>query len=248
LNFGNPKKPEMFWQFKEAVRGIGDACTELETPVTGGNVSFYNESPEGPIYPSPVIGMLGLIEDARLVVRGGFQHQGDQILLLGHTVGHIGGTEYLKVIHSVVAGDAPPIDLVEEKRLQEALLALCRAGLLQSAHDLSEGGIAVALAESCLFAREPGSMRGARINLEKGSRDDYMLFGEDQSRVLISVSPAALDEVQSVLTKFRVRSTRIGSVGGRDLVINDRIRVSVSEMGEVYESALEKRLGIEPGA
>ncbi|HEY6192058.1 MAG TPA: phosphoribosylformylglycinamidine synthase subunit PurL [Bacteroidota bacterium] len=248
LNFGNPKKPEMFWQFKEAVRGIGDACTALETPVTGGNVSFYNESPDGPIYPSPVIGMLGLIEDARLVVRGGFQHQGDQILLLGHTVGHIGGSEYLKVIHSLVAGDAPPIDLGEEKRLEEALLALCRAGLLQSAHDLSEGGIAIALAESCLFATDPGSMQGARINLERGSRDDYTLFGEDQSRVLISVAPAALDEVQSVLAKFRVKSTRVGSVGGPDLVINDRIRVSVSEMGEVYESALEKRLGIEAGA
>ncbi len=241
LNFGNPRKPEMFWQFKESVRGIGDACRALETPVTGGNVSFYNESPEGPIYPSPVIGMLGELEDVGDATSAGFRNEGDAIMILGKTFGHIGGSEYLRVIHGAVLGDAPPIDLFKEKNLQETLLLLIRRGLVRSAHDVSEGGIACALAECCLF----GSRMGARVELDRGGiRADYFLFGEDQSRIVISVERRFLETVNSILLEREVESRCIGNVSGEELSIKGLIRVSLDEIGEIYEGALEKRLGV----
>lgn len=247
LNFGNPKKPDMFWQFKEAVRGIAEACRVLETPVTGGNVSFYNENPQGSIYPSPVIGMLGVIEDARCVMGAGFRRKGELIMLMGLTSGHLGGSEYLKLIHGIAAGDSPPIDLAAEKRLQEATLSLIRKGLITSAHDLSEGGMAVALAECCLFSHDHGSMLGAQVRFEEGVRQDFILFGEDQSRIVVSFPAASEDEVRSLLAKYGVRSSVIGIVGGEELVINDLIRLRVEEMGEVHGGALERELGIEAG-
>jgi phosphoribosylformylglycinamidine synthase len=251
LNFGNPKKPEMFWQFKEAVRGIADACRAFETPVTGGNVSFYNESPDGPVYPTPVIGMLGLIDDLRKTLSAEFRLAGDLILLLGETAGHTGGSEYLKIIHGKVEGDAPPLDLRTEKRLQEALLALAGRELLHSAHDLSEGGLAVGLAECVIWSGEHGSTLGAEISLAgvgRGIRRDFRLFGEDQSRILISISPGSLGNVQSVLDRFGVSGHLIGSVGGSELRIDGDIRVSVEEMEGVYGGALERILGIEPAS
>jgi phosphoribosylformylglycinamidine synthase len=209
--------------------------------VTGGNVSFYNESPDGPIYPSPVIGMLGEMDDIGHTTSAGFKNEGDAILLLGKTSGHIGGSEYLKEIHGLVAGDAPPIDLFFEKNLQETILLLIREGLVVSAHDVSEGGVACALAECCLF----GSRLGARVELEPGGiRADYYLFGEDQSRIIISVDRRCLESVNNILQDRGLFSKFIGSVGGDELMIKGLIRVGVEEIGEIYEGALKELLGV----
>jgi phosphoribosylformylglycinamidine synthase len=247
LNFGNPRKPEMFWQFKESIRGIADACNALGTPVTGGNVSFYNESPTGPIYPTPVIGMLGEIEDAGRTISAGFKCEGDAIFLLGGGSGHLGGSEYLKVIHGVVAGDAPPIDMGMECRIEETLLSMHEKRLVRSAHDLSEGGLAIALAECCVFSGEHGRPLGACVLLERGLRPDQLLFGEDQSRILISVPRERVAEAQLFLSASGVHSKLIGIVGGSELVINDYVKVPVTEMGEAYSNTLARLIGVETG-
>ncbi|HEX7239602.1 MAG TPA: phosphoribosylformylglycinamidine synthase subunit PurL, partial [Longimicrobiaceae bacterium] len=148
LNFGNPLKPEVYHQMSEALRGIAEACRALETPVTGGNVSLYNENPRGAIYPTPTIGMVGIVEDLAHVTTSGFRAEGDDVVLLGRNTAELGGSEYLKTLHGRVAGDAPALDIAAEAALQRALLAAIRAGLVRSAHDPAEGGLAVALAES----------------------------------------------------------------------------------------------------
>src|SRR5688500_6083121 len=150
LNFGNPLKPEVYWQMQHAVRGMGDACRALETPVTGGNVSLYNENPRGAIFPTPTVGMVGVIDDVDQITVAGFQEEGDALLLLGRNTEELGGSEYLKVVHGIVAGDAPRLDLQAERTLQRGLLEAIRSGLVRSAHDCAEGGLAVALAE-CAF-------------------------------------------------------------------------------------------------
>ena len=186
LNFGNPKKPEMFWQFKEAVRGIGDACRALGTPVTGGNVSFYNESPSGAIFPTPVIGMLGELEDLNHLLLQGFKQEGDLILLLGDTRGHLGGSEYLKVILHRVEGDCPPLDLLAERNLQRAALSLIRKGLVRSAHDVSDGGIAISLAECCMDSIEGTRILGARVNLQS-ALPAHLALDEIRSQFLVEI-------------------------------------------------------------
>ncbi len=242
LNFGNPYKPEIYWQFKEAIRGIADACKALETPVTGGNVSFYNENPEGPIYPTPVIGMLGLIESLDHIMDASFKRSGDVIFLLGESHGHIGGSEYLSVLHGKVAGDAPELDLGKEIALQNAVLHLIRSREIASAHDLSDGGLAVALAESCIGSDASGELIGARIDLHISRRLDQELFGEDQSRVIVSVRPGQERSVEEVCRQNSVPCRKIGIVGGSHLEINGRITIAVEEMKLRYESSLEKRL------
>ncbi|MEK9135687.1 MAG: AIR synthase related protein, partial [Bacteroidota bacterium] len=163
LNFGNPYKPEVYWQFREAVRGMGDACRALGTPVTGGNVSFYNESPVTSVYPTPVVGMLGLITDLAHVTTANFKDNGDVIVLLGRLGGHVGGSEYLSMHHGIVGGDAPSLDIAYEISVQQACLRAIRTGIIKSAHDCSEGGLAVAITESCIAGGQ--RMRGARITL-----------------------------------------------------------------------------------
>jgi phosphoribosylformylglycinamidine synthase II len=179
LNFGNPYKPEVYWQFKEAVAGMGEACRAFDTPVTGGNVSFYNESPTASVYPTPVIGMLGVVDDLSHVTTGCFRDAGDRIVLLGETLGHLGGSEFLSLIHGLTMGDAPALDLKREKSVQEAALEAIKEGLVCSAHDCSEGGIAVALAECCITG--PRQI-GATVETGVTMRRDFALFGEDQSR------------------------------------------------------------------
>jgi phosphoribosylformylglycinamidine synthase len=175
LNFGNPLKAEVYHQLSEAVRGIGEACRVLETPVTGGNVSLYNENPRGAIYPTPTIGMVGLIDDLAHVTRSAFQEAGDAIVLLGRNSAEVGASEYLKEIHGLVAGDAPAIDLASERALQNALLEAIRGGLVRSAHDCSEGGLAVALVESAIGAEVP---LGVEVELDDALPDAALLFGE----------------------------------------------------------------------
>ncbi|HEY3133074.1 MAG TPA: phosphoribosylformylglycinamidine synthase subunit PurL [Gemmatimonadaceae bacterium] len=210
LNFGNPSRPEVFYQFKEAVAGMGEACRALGTPVTGGNVSLYNESPSGAVYPTPVIGMIGLIDDISRVTRSTFQHDADAILLLGEMGGELGGSEYLATIHGKVIGAPPGCDPAREKLVIDALLEAIASGVVSSAHDCSDGGIAVALAECCIADRECES--GAEVDLSGYSAfaDRAILFGETQGRIIVS-SPAP-DRVLAIAGTAGVPCVQIGRV------------------------------------
>ena len=199
LNFGNPTRPEVFFQFKEAVAGMGEACRTLGTPVTGGNVSLYNESPSGAVYPTPVIGMVGLIDDLSHITRATFQRDSAAILLLGDLGGELGGSEYLATIHGTVIGPPPRCDLEREKAVIEVLLEAIRSGAISSAHDCSDGGLAVALAECCIA--NPDRESGAEIDLSRYSDlpDRAILFGESQGRVVISsAAPARVLEIAAL--------------------------------------------------
>ena len=196
LNFGNPRRPEVYFQFREAVAGMAEACVALGTPVTGGNVSFYNESPTGAVYPTPVIGMIGLVESLEHVTRSEFTGDGDAIVLLGEPTAEIGASQYLSRIHGVVGGAPPRCDLDAEKRLVACLLDAIRHGLVSSAHDCAEGGLAVALAECCMMRRD--DMTGAEVDLARWSDlpRRALLFGEAQGRIIVSTSePARLLDV-----------------------------------------------------
>jgi len=210
LNFGNPTRPEVFYQFKEAVAGMGEACRALGTPVTGGNVSLYNESPSGAVYPTPVIGMVGLIDDLSHITRATFQHDGDAVLLLGEMGGELGGSEYLATIHGEVLGAPPRCNLALEKNVIDSLLEAIRAGAVSSAHDCSDGGLAIALAECCVADLECQS--GADIDLSAfGSISNRgVLFGETQGRIVISSS--APERVLEIAARAGVPCARIGTV------------------------------------
>lgn len=240
LNFGNPYKPEVFWQFKEAVAGMGEACRVLETPVTGGNVSFYNEDPSGAIYPTPVIGMIGLVERLSYATTECFKNRGDVIALLGPLPGDpgIGGSEYLSHIHGIVAGDAPKLNLVTEKSVQEACLEAIESGIVNSAHDISDGGMAVALAECCL---QSDGMLGASVRFGNFRvRTDFLLFGESQSRIILSISSMNVGRLQDIASAHSVPVNFIGEVEGDRLKIDDWVDLGVSEMRDCYKSTLGK--------
>jgi phosphoribosylformylglycinamidine synthase len=236
LNFGNPYKPEVYWQFKEAVAGIGEACRVFDTPVTGGNVSFYNESPTGPVYPTPVIGMLGLIEDIRKVVTMSFKNEGDAIILLGKNFGHVGGSEYLYVVHGLVTGDAPTIDLAYEKRLHTACLRMIGNEFLNSAHDCSDGGLAVAIAECTIR-----NSLGANIELSlNATRQDFGLFGEDQSRIIITCSQHHVSQILDIASDENVDATILGTVGGKRLKVNGRVDVECRRLAVAYMDSIQR--------
>lgn len=249
LNFGNPYKPEVYWVFKEAVGGMGDACRALGTPVTGGNVSFYNENPDSAVFPTPTIGMLGLVED--LDAHGttaDFKAEGDTIYLLTPASwqhhNDLGGSEYLASIHGKTAGDAPHFDLDEEAAVQAAMLALIRAGLVRSAHDVSDGGLAVCLAESVLFADD----LGADINLETDlARLDALLFGEAQSRIVFTAAADQAEAVQEMLHGKAVQAQPIGTVTGNGLHIRANgetlIQLAADALRAPYEEAIPARMG-----
>ncbi|GAT34290.1 phosphoribosylformylglycinamidine synthase [Terrimicrobium sacchariphilum] len=210
LNFGNPHKPENFLMLREAVEGLAEACREFNTPVTGGNVSLYNESPNGTIDPTPTVGMVGQIADIKHVTTQAFKAAGDVILLLGQLGDEIGGSHYLKVVHGQKAGLPPRLDYATEKALHNGVREIIRKGLVQSAHDLSEGGIAVAVAESSLSAKPA---LGASIDLgPTGLRPDVALFNESQSRIIVSVTSDNAAEAESVLKSLGVPVQRIGTV------------------------------------
>jgi phosphoribosylformylglycinamidine synthase len=214
LNFGNPMKPEVFWQFRRCVQGICEACNTFHTPVTGGNVSFYNESPAGAIDPTPTIGMLGLIDDPKHITTQWFKGVGDAVLLIGEIGDELGGSEYLKRIHGLKTGRAPRMDLVFAKRLSDFVLEIIRKGWVKSAHDCSEGGLAVALAECCMSNGE--AMVGASIDLGAfGERLDAALFGEAQSRVIVSCAPENVLRIAKTALPIIV----LGTTGGNELKI-----------------------------
>ena len=210
LNFGNPTRPEVFYQLKEAVAGMGEACRALGTPVTGGNVSLYNESPSGAVYPTPVIGMVGLIDDISHITRATFQQDGDAILLLGEIGGELGGSEYLATIHGQVLGPPPRCDVAREKVVIDVLLDAIRSGVVSSAHDCSDGGLAVALAECCIANIE--GQRGAEIDLSTWAQlpNRAILFGETQGRVVLS-SPAP-ERIIEIAATAGVPCVEIGRV------------------------------------
>ena len=221
LNFGNPEKPEVMGQFEQAVTGLAEACRTFGIPVTGGNVSFYNDTEGLSIHPTPVLGIVGLIDDIRKAVRPGFRAAGDAVVLIGENLEEVGGTEYLRIVHGLVAGAPPAVDLEQEKRNQECLLELIDAGLVRSAHDLSEGGLAVALAE-CAFKSE--GMTGCQIDLEDGLREDALLFGESQSRIVMTCRRASLGRVLELAAARGVPARAIGRVGGDAVAVSRKGR------------------------
>ena len=241
LNFGSPEKPEQFWQLEKAVDGIAEACRALGTPVVSGNVSLYNESPAGAIYPTPVIGMVGLVADLDHITTQAFKREGDVVFLLGETKAELGGSEFQKVVHGVVEGRPPSIDLAAEKKLHDALLAAIREGLVASAHDLSEGGLAVALAECCIT----GGI-GASIEWTTNLRADIALFSESQSRVVVGVSPDRADRFAARMVEAGVPCARIGVVGGQSLrvVVNGRTVVDapVERLERIWRGAIPERM------
>ncbi len=214
LNFGNPYDPEIFYQFAECVAGMGEACRIFETPVTGGNVSFYNEDPERAVYPTPVIGMVGIIDDISLITTVDFKDSGHDIYLIGEMKDEIGGSEYLKTIHDKVTGKIPGIDLETHKKTIDLLLNLIKSGLVQSAQDISDGGLAVALAECC-FANGIG----ATVTIDSDIRPDSLLFGETQSRVLFTSLPKHQTKVWQLFGRHGVPVQKIGETGGDSLKI-----------------------------
>jgi phosphoribosylformylglycinamidine synthase len=239
LNFGNPYDPEVYWQFSEAVGGITDACNVIETPVTGGNVSFYNESTEEAIYPTPVIGMLGFVEDVNDIMDSKFKSDGDLIWELGVNYGELGGSEYLQMQTGKAYGNAPKLDLSTEKALYDVVLELIKRKLIKSAHDIADGGIAVTLVES-LF----GTKLGAKIQLaDKGLRPDSILFGESQSRVVVSSSKEAKREIEKLARSHKIEANIIGeTTKSRKVVINDWVDESVEELKNLYETSIESLL------
>ena len=245
LNFGNPKKPEVFFQFREAVFGMGDACRALGTPVTGGNVSLYNENPQGAVYPTPTIGMVGLVEDVKHITRAPFTTEGHSIVLLGENTDELGGSEYLSLIHGVVAGAPPACDLEGEGRLIDALLDAIGGGHVASAHDCAEGGLAVALAECCVM-RE-GHAMGAQVDLTAWQSLPLraLLFGEAQGRVVVSTADAAA--VLAAAKKHGVPATVIGTVrsASAGLVITvggATIRAETARMSNAFHGALPRAM------
>jgi phosphoribosylformylglycinamidine synthase subunit PurL len=248
LNFGNPHKPEVYWTFEQAIRGMSDACEMLNTPVTGGNVSFYNEHPEGAVFPTPTIGMLGVVDDLRAhSTTSALQSDGDVIFLLTpRNWAHrddLGGSEYLATVHEQTTGDAPHLDLAEERAVQAAMQALIRSDIVQHAHDISDGGLAVALAESAT-----GGARGADIDLgDLAIRLDATLFGEAQSRITFSTSKDDAERVQQLLDEHNgVTAHRIGTVGGTTLRIAADgavvIDSEVKALAEIYETSIPSRM------
>lgn len=243
LNFGNPMKPEVFWQFHQVVMGMAEAARKLKTPVTGGNVSFYNESPKGAIYPTPVVGMVGLLEDLEKRIPSFFLEDGDLIFLAGETREEIGGSHYLMIEHHLEKGWPPRLDLEKEVALEEMILEAGRQRLLVSCHDIAEGGLAVALAECCLAPSRP---RGAVIDhldlLPDGVRQDAVYFGESQSRVVISVRPEHKESLIKLAQNHGVPIYLIGRVGGKSLVMDDKIHLSIDELAETYNRAIPRRM------
>jgi len=239
LNFGNPYKPEVYWTFREAVGGMGDACRVLNTPVTGGNVSLYNENPNGAVFPTPVVGVLGVIDDIENhVMTPGFKQKNDIIYYIGADRKGLGGSEYLKTIHGLTTGDAPELDLNFELKLQQVLLEAIQNGMVNAAHDISDGGIAVTLAEMAIF-----SGRGANVSVKNltGSYID-VLYSEAQSGVVVTVPREDARELEHYLLKHDLFFDELGTVGGSKLIIDEFVEQPVNELEMAYESAIPKAM------
>jgi phosphoribosylformylglycinamidine synthase len=239
LNFGNPYKPEVYWTFSEALGGMGDACRALNTPVTGGNVSLYNENPKGAIFPTPVIGMLGLIEDVENhTMTPQFKNEGDVIYYLGADRKGLGGSEYIKTVHGLTTGDAPQLDLELEVKLQQAVLNLIHNKTVNAAHDVSDGGLSITLAEMAIH-----SGMGADVSLDKLSGELYeILFSEAQSGIVVTVSKERVADLEKTMSESGIPFHVLGTVSGDSLTINQSINVPVAQLSQVYESVIPKAM------
>jgi len=240
LNFGNPYNPEVYWQFVEAIKGIGEACTKFSTPVTGGNVSFYNQSSyEGPVFPTPVIGMLGIVHDKSKIMTLNFKNEGDLIYLIGECQNDINSSEYLYSWHNVKGSPAPHFDLQEEYGVHSAVKELIQKGLIESAHDCSDGGLFITLAESAMAGK-----LGFDIDTDGSIRKDAFLFGEGQSRIVVTVKPENEDAFTDLLLNSPALGVAefscLGVVDGNEMIIDGESFGGVGEVKNDYESAIGK--------
>jgi phosphoribosylformylglycinamidine synthase len=239
LNFGNPERPEIMWQFEQACLGIADACVALETPVVSGNVSLYNETEGKAVFPTPMIGMVGVMDDCSRNAGSSFAAAGDRVGIVGGAGnGHLGGSEYLKAVHGLVAGMPPPLDLAREKAVQKAVRESVRAGLLKAAHDCSDGGLAVALAEMCF-----GKDLGCRVTLRSRLRADALLFGEDASRIVVSYPAANGERIEAICKAAGAPFEDIGQVGGSALLIEGVLEAKIAGLKETWSTAIPKLVG-----
>ena len=238
LNFGNPQDPEIYWQFREAVLGIGDACRAFDTPVTGGNVSFYNESNLGAVYPTPVIGMVGILEDFTKNMDISFKDPGDTIVAIGAINGELGGSEYIKQCHGIVEGPIPGINLEVESSLHKICLELISKKIIKSAHDISDGGLSVNLAESICFGKDG---IGADISINRKLRTDQILFGESQGVIIVTLDQKDLHHVALISQKYNVYTQTIGSVTDSAILkINDSIDIGRDDLKKAYFNTFHK--------
>jgi phosphoribosylformylglycinamidine synthase len=253
LNFGNPEKPLVAWQFTEAVHGLAEACRTLGIPVVSGNVSLYNESHDSAerldsvygeqmgrrraaIYPTPVIGMVGLIDDYGRCLQAGFRAAGDFVLLIGPSGNDFGGSEYAKIEHGVVAGQPPALDLTQERVVHELVLAANDAGLLRSAHDVAEGGMLVALAECCLLGGI--GIRCPALKPDSDLRLDAAFFGESQGRFIVSVASRAMPELQTIARRHHVEIQLLGLTGGDHIEFEGQLRLGLDELERAWQGGL----------
>lgn len=239
LNFGSPENPGVMWQFEQAINGMRDACLKLNTPVVSGNVSFYNETEGTAIYPTPSVGMVGLIENTDNHLTQWFKNEGDMIVLIGETREEFGGSEYLKQIHGKDCGPAPELDLDKELKLIEVLLKSSERGIIESAHDLSEGGLALALCESCFTPQGP---MGVEIKVPQSMRKDAILFSESQGRAIVSLDEANLNKLKELTDSVDLPMEIIGKVKGTRLYIEDLIDIPVSRAYSSWEHGFENIL------
>jgi len=237
LNLANPERPEVYWELEETVAGIAYACRTLELPVVSGNVSLYNDSNgESAIYPTPVIGMIGVIDDYARKLGAGLRTEGDFVLLIGSSHNDLGGSEYLKVEHGYVAGRPPALDLMREQAVNRLVLAAAQSGHLHSAHDCADGGMLVALAECCLLGGI--GVRCPAVRPEPPLRLDAAFFGESPSRYIISVPSRAMPELQSLARRHHVELSLLGLAGGDFLEFEGQLKLSLSELREAWEAMI----------
>jgi phosphoribosylformylglycinamidine synthase len=238
LNFGNPYNPEVYWQFVGSIKGMGAACTKFKTPVTGGNVSFYNQSSyEGPVFPTPTIGMIGIVQDKKHQTSLSFKKEGDVIYLIGESHNDISSSEYVYSYHKIKNTPAPHFNLDEEFNVQNSVKAIIKNELIQSAHDVSDGGIFISLLESSL-----SNGLGFEINSVNGIRKDAFLFGEGQSRVVVSVDPSKVSALETELKKNNTPFTKLGIVKGNKVMIDGTDYGSVKDYANDYNTSIESKL------
>jgi len=244
LNFGNPTREDVYYQLQQAVEGLKDACLALNTPVTGGNVSLYNQYRAGgelrSIHPTPAVGMIGVLDDVTRHATTAFKREGDVVLLIGENSGELGASEYLARLHGLEAGRPPSLDLEREKAVQDAVIALISAGLCDTAHDCSEGGLAVALAEMAI-----AGSRGATLELPGAIRPDALLFGEAASRIVVALSPERLAPALALLNQAGVPYTNLGAVDGHYFTLaypGGQLRLALADLTMAFQQPLKDAL------
>jgi len=239
LNFGNPYNPEVYWQFVGAIKGMGEACTKFETPVTGGNVSFYNQSSdEGPVFPTPTIGMLGVLDDLNTIMTADFKQPGDLIYLIGESVNDIASSQYLASYHKISKSPAPFFDLEKEYATHQVIKQLIKHEVVQSVHDVSDGGLFIALTESAM----PNGL-GFEIASDSDIRKDAFLFGEAQGRIVVSVSPEDQERFVELMATSEIDFSLLGTVTNGYMTVDEESFGHVTDTKLVYDNVLHSILG-----